>query len=96
MATNHICKIDDEDDIIESKQCVHIFHKECIEQWLGRRTAGFQCPECRVHLVTNEELQKAASSIKEKDEKPKPFIESLYNRRRTYSDESPVFVPDLT
>lgn len=96
MATNHICKTDDEDDIIESKQCVHIFHKECIEQWLGRRTAGFQCPECRVHLVTNEELQKAASSIKEMDETPKPFMEGLYNRRRTYSDESPVFVPDLT
>lgn len=46
--------------IIVSKHCIHQFHKECILEWLETHN---DCPVCRVCMVSENEMNKAATSI---------------------------------
>ena len=39
------------DEIILSK-CMHLFHSECLVQWLSTNTRD--CPSCRTQLVTED------------------------------------------
>lgn len=90
------------DEIVRSKHCVHAFHKECILDWLELKKSDYKCPCCRNDMLTNDELCEAATEIVGKQEIDKAMQglerRSVYLnplRRRTYSNESPVFVPDL-
>ena len=51
---------DDGDLVITSKYCSHLFHKDCILEWLDNHD---DCPICRVHMVTNLDINEAATSI---------------------------------
>ena len=47
--------------IVSFKHCPHMFHHECILEWL---TKGHdECPICRASMVTESELVSAAKNI---------------------------------
>lgn len=48
------------DLIFSSRHCVHLFHKDCIIQWVEKCT---DCPVCRTGLVTDSEMRTAATSL---------------------------------
>ncbi|XVF79512.1 hypothetical protein PTKIN_Ptkin14bG0228900 [Pterospermum kingtungense] len=43
-----LCKIDEDDEIRELR-CDHLFHKVCLDRWIGHR--GSTCPICRSSLT---------------------------------------------
>jgi hypothetical protein len=59
-----ICMEDyeDGDDVITGKNCTHIFHRECILEWLGKASNEL-CPVCREEMLTMEGMQKAAKKV---------------------------------
>nr|GMD19658.1 E3 ubiquitin-protein ligase RHA2B-like [Ipomoea batatas] len=42
-----LCKIDEGEEVRDLK-CNHIFHRGCLDRWLG--TGRITCPLCRTHL----------------------------------------------
>lgn len=48
------------DMLSASKHCPHMFHKECILQWLEKHA---ECPLCRVKMITDNEMNQAATSL---------------------------------
>lgn len=46
--------------MVSSKYCMHLFHKDCILEWLENHDI---CPCCRVDMVTDGDVSKAATSI---------------------------------
>ncbi|KAL8533499.1 hypothetical protein ACS0TY_009777 [Phlomoides rotata] len=42
-----LCKIDEDDEIRELR-CDHLFHRGCLDRWLGH--GGVTCPVCRHRL----------------------------------------------
>lgn len=49
-----------DDAIIQSKNCSHYFHKECILEWLVKSD---ECPCCREDMMSEEEVEEAADKI---------------------------------
>mmetsp|Transcript_24473 Transcript_24473/g.55887 ORF Transcript_24473/g.55887 Transcript_24473/m.55887 type:complete len:150 (-) Transcript_24473:488-937(-) len=47
-------KYENGEDIISSPNCSHIFHKECLLEWLVYKDV---CPCCRAQIVNPEELK---------------------------------------
>ncbi|XVF18209.1 hypothetical protein REPUB_Repub11eG0001800 [Reevesia pubescens] len=43
-----LCKIDEDDEIRELR-CDHLFHKVCLDRWIGYRRST--CPICRTSLI---------------------------------------------
>mmetsp|Transcript_17541 Transcript_17541/g.24179 ORF Transcript_17541/g.24179 Transcript_17541/m.24179 type:complete len:230 (-) Transcript_17541:16-705(-) len=41
------------DNIVTTRNCSHVFHRECISQWLQK---SVECPYCRTELVSKEEM----------------------------------------
>jgi hypothetical protein len=48
------------DMLSASKHCPHMFHKECILEWLEQHA---ECPLCRVKMITDNEMNQAATSL---------------------------------
>jgi Ring finger domain len=46
--------------LVISKHCTHCFHKDCILEWLEKHD---DCPICRVNMVTDSELSRAATLL---------------------------------
>lgn len=55
---------EDGDHIFYSQYCSHYFHKECIEEWLEK---NFECPCCRIQMISNDEIGQAISKLMNKD-----------------------------
>jgi hypothetical protein len=47
--------------LFASKHCAHIFHGDCILEWLTNRRED--CPICRVQMVTEEEMVASAVAL---------------------------------
>jgi len=47
--------------VVSSNRCKHIFHKECVLEWLEKRET---CPCCRILLVTQNEITKVVEEKK--------------------------------
>jgi hypothetical protein len=47
--------------LFASKHCAHIFHSDCILEWLTNRRED--CPICRVQMVTEEEMVASAMAL---------------------------------
>ena len=61
----HVCPIclgsyEQGNMLFVSKECSHIFHSECILEWL---TQLEECPICRVKMVTEDEMVEAALEL---------------------------------
>jgi galactose-1-phosphate uridylyltransferase len=44
----------------KQQHCTHCFHKDCILQWLENHN---DCPFCRVDMITDSEMNKAATHL---------------------------------
>jgi len=53
------------DEVFHSRYCEHIYHADCICEWLERDTA---CPCCRVEMVTLDDIEEAMGEF-EKERK---------------------------
>lgn len=52
--------LEEGETIISSKYCEHVYHKECILEWLDNND---ECPYCRVDMVTSGDVSKATATI---------------------------------
>jgi len=64
-ANENVCPIclsgyQEGDVMVSSKYCLHLFHKDCLLEWLEKHD---MCPCCRVDMVTDGDVNKAATSI---------------------------------
>mmetsp|Transcript_16978 Transcript_16978/g.23300 ORF Transcript_16978/g.23300 Transcript_16978/m.23300 type:complete len:290 (-) Transcript_16978:311-1180(-) len=49
-----------EDIVMHGTSCQHIFHKECLLEWLDKHDV---CPTCRKDMMTSDEFKNAAKSV---------------------------------
>ncbi|KAI8916260.1 hypothetical protein EDD86DRAFT_198141 [Gorgonomyces haynaldii] len=45
-----ICLSPFDDTTVKSKVCGHLFHKDCIQEWIEHPNSTQQCPLCKSHL----------------------------------------------
>lgn len=55
-----LCGYKKGDMLVVSNHCTHCFHKDCILEWLDKHD---ECPICRVNMITDSELSRAATSL---------------------------------
>lgn len=55
-----LCGYKKGDMLVVSNHCTHCFHKDCILEWLEKHD---DCPICRVNMVTDSEMSRAATSL---------------------------------
>ncbi|CAB9502068.1 protein ligase RNF181 [Seminavis robusta] len=71
-ASNRECCICFEENNIHDKvvrlPCAHIFHSDCITDWLNRHCT---CPTCRYELATNDPMYEAGRRERMKNRKPR-------------------------
>jgi len=48
--------------VVSSKSCCHIFHENCLSEWLENNTG---CPYCRVDMITHTYAQDIQTDISE-------------------------------
>lgn len=49
-----LCKIEDDDEMRELR-CNHLFHKVCLDRWVGHSRSN-TCPICRTFLTTTSKI----------------------------------------
>jgi hypothetical protein len=70
-----ICANELEQDVFKLKACSHLFHKECITQWVRTCNNNFKTPKCPLcRAIISDKLELPPPVVpKEKDNRP--FIE---------------------
>ncbi|KAG6556000.1 hypothetical protein Mapa_001940 [Marchantia paleacea] len=51
-----LCDFEAKEEVLQLPQCSHIFHKDCLDRWLGHGQTT--CPLCRSTLASEELLEK--------------------------------------
>jgi hypothetical protein len=69
--------------IFQSQTCVHQFHKECILNWLQRRS-NTECPCCRISMVDDNDVWKTIQHLR-KEKRKKERIEKRNRRQEKQS-----------
>lgn len=44
--------------VSETKACRHLFHGDCVKQWLGSNSRAVYCPCCRADLITESDIKR--------------------------------------
>lgn len=63
-----------DDRVVVSRHCTHIFHHECLFEWLTRHD---DCPCCRVPMITGQEWCQTSREVWGEGLKLRPKVESL-------------------
>lgn len=60
--------------------CKHVFHQECLRQWLLRTNS---CPSCRLELITDdrdyEQFKKNKDLIRQREQRVEELHNSMYS-----------------
>jgi len=56
LSSYRLYKIDESDTVVNTPICHHVFHQDCLLQWLERNDL---CPYCRQLVVTEEQWKEA-------------------------------------
>jgi hypothetical protein len=51
--------------VLQSPTCSHLYHKDCILDWLQRQGTR-ECPGCRVAMITEDEVWEAVQRLRKK------------------------------
>mmetsp|Transcript_35515 Transcript_35515/g.47674 ORF Transcript_35515/g.47674 Transcript_35515/m.47674 type:complete len:255 (+) Transcript_35515:64-828(+) len=62
-----ICDFEEGDIVTHGVNCGHVFHKECVLEWLGKHN---ECPTCRRDMIRADKMTNAEKSTlsKERDD----------------------------
>lgn len=79
------------ENLIKSIHCPHIFHEDCIMEWLEKHDV---CPVCRIPMVTPEEFKKAA--VATLDASRIDFLVRAYGQEAQYKSNSDIECGNVT
>lgn len=84
-----ICLVEYEDgDEVRTLSCGHLFHKDCIDQWLSEHTS---CPGCRQNF-SNSTFDTIPTDANNNDLVEENFDPTWENLRRSVWGEAPAFL----
>jgi hypothetical protein len=69
---------DDSDEVFVGGDCNHMFHKECLLDWLVRHDG---CPCCRKNMITSDRMKEAAVEVLGRDRVMELALGPYYSNR---------------